>query len=288
MSRKIVIKKSSLKKIPVISSKDIDEPPKPCVLAQRNAHPRDINISFEEEGHVYTVLGERGTYTSVTTWVHEQFPHFDSNAIIDNILKSPKRDDPRYKYYGKTREDIEAEWETNRVAASTAGTKMHFDIECYYNEIDVSNPSIEYAYFKKFVEDFPWLEAYRTEWTVYHEELKVSGSIDMVYRDSRDGSFYIYDWKRSKEIKYDDSFCDFALSPSLNGIPNLNFWHYSLQLGIYKAILEEKYGLKIAGMFLIVLHPDNSEYMRLETADLSKEIKELFEERKLSVMQAKV
>lgn len=282
--RKIVIKKRVASPPPpevVVAS----DPSKPCMLALRNAHPRDANISFEEEGHIYTVLGERGTYTSVTTWVHQQFPHFDADSIIDNILKSPKREDPRYKYYGKKREDIEAEWEANRVAASSAGTKMHFDIECHYNGIAVSNPSVEYSYFEQFLADLPWLEAYRTEWTVYHEELKVSGSIDMVFRDSRDGAFYIYDWKRSKEIKFDDAFCDFATSPALAGVPNLNFWHYSLQLGIYKAILEEKYGLKIAGMFLIVLHPDHDGYQRIETADMGREIGALFEERKRVVLE---
>jgi len=286
--KKFIIKKIA-EEVPVIVTTPIVEaviePPKPCILAQRNAHSRDANISFEEEGHIYTVLGERGTYTSVTTWVHQQFPHFDSNSIIENILKSSKRNDPSYRYYGKTREDIEAEWEANRVAASSADTKMHFDIECFYNELSVENPSVEYSYFEKFVADFPWLEAYRTEWTVYHEELKVSGSIDMVFRDKRDGSFYIYDWKRSKEIKFDDGFCDYATSVALAGVPNLNFWHYSLQLGIYKAILEEKYGLQIAGMFLIVLHPDHDGYQRIETADLSREIGGLFEERKKIVLE---
>ena len=290
--KKIVIKKSVIEEVPVVTTipiivSVIEDTPKPCILAQRNAHPRDVNISFEEEGHIYTVLGERGTYTSVTTWVHQQFPHFDSNSIIENILKSPKRNDPQYRYYGKTREDIEAEWEANRIAASSAGTKMHFDIECYYNGLVVSNPSIEYSYFQKFVADFPWLEAYRTEWTVYHEELKVSGSIDMVFRDTRDGSFYIYDWKRSKEIKFDDAYCDFGVGV-LSGVPNLNFWHYSLQLGIYKAILEEKYGLAISGMFLIVLHPDHSGYQRIETADLGREIGILFSERKKVVMENKI
>jgi len=249
-------------------------------LSQKNAHPRDINISFEEGPHIYTVLGERGTYTSVTTWVHQQFPHFDSSMILDKILKSPKQSDPKYKYYGRSRESIEAEWETNRVAASSAGTKMHLDIEHFYNGLSVENSSIEYQYFQKFVEDFPWLKAYRTEWMVYHEDLKISGSIDMVFQDDRNGDFYIYDWKRSKEIKYDDNFCDFATGPCLKGIPNLNFWHYSLQLGIYKAILEEKYGLKISGMFLIVLHPDNKIYERIEVANMEKEILALFQERK--------
>ena len=254
-------------------------------LALKNAHPRDASISFEEADHVYTVCGERGTYMSVTTFVHKQFPHFDAKAIIDKILKSPKREDPTYKYYGKTRQDIEAEWEANRVSASSAGTQMHLNIEHHYNGMDVSNSSVEYGYFKDFARDFAHLEAYRTEWCVFHEELKISGSIDMVFRDVRDGAFYIYDWKRSKEIKYDDEWCDYGVSPALKSVPNLNFWHYSLQLGIYRAILEEKYGLKIAGMFLVVLHPDNGGYQVIETADLRAEIRGLFEERKRVVMR---
>jgi len=253
------------------------------MLAIKNEHPRDQHISFEEGPHIYTVLGERNTYTSVTTWVHQQFSHFDSNAIIEKILQSPKRTDPKYKYYGKTREDIEAEWEANRLAASSAGTKMHLDIEHFYNEIPVENTSIEYSYFEQFVKTFPNLEAYRTEWMVYHEELKISGSIDMVFRDTVTGQFYIYDWKRSKEIKYDDNYCDFSSSPCLNGIPNLNFWHYSLQLGIYKAMLESKYDMIISGMFLVVLHPDNKSFERIEVANLEKEIDQLFQERKMFV-----
>ena len=253
-------------------------------LMIKHAHPRDQNISFEEGPHIYTVLGERGTYTSVTTWVHQQFPHFDSTAILDKIMNSPKQSDPKYKYYGRSRESIEAEWETNRVAASSAGTKMHLDIEHYYNGIEVENDSIEYSYFQKFLTDLPWLKAYRTEWMVYHEEMKISGSIDMVFQDERTGAFYIYDWKRSKEIKYDDNYCDFATGACLKGVPNLNFWHYSLQLGIYKAILEEKYGMSISGMFLVVLHPDNKTYERIEVADLEKEIEALFEERKMIVV----
>lgn len=252
----------------------------PTVLAIRNSHERDKNIQFEEKEHIYTVLGERGTYKSVTTFIHSLFPHFDANASINKILSSPKMTDPKYKYYGMTKKMIEDMWEKNRVEAASAGTKMHFDIECYYNELEVVNASVEFQYFMDFVKEFPWLKAYRTEWTVYHEELKISGSIDMVFRDERDGKFYIYDWKRSKEIKFDDNWCDYGVVDCIKHLPNLNFWHYSMQLGVYKAILEEKYGMQISGMFLIVLHPENKKYQRIETADLSKEIKTLFDIRR--------
>ena len=68
------------------------EYPVPTYLAELHPHPRDKDISFEEGPHIYTVLGDRGGYTSVTTWNHHHFEKFDSNKIITNILLDlPKR-----------------------------------------------------------------------------------------------------------------------------------------------------------------------------------------------------
>ena len=89
----------------------------------------------------------------------------------------------------------------DRDEAAAAGTAMHYDIECYYNQCPNNNTSVEYEYFKQFLEDYPHLEPYRTEWTIFHEELRLSGSIDMVFRNKKDGTFSIYDWKRCREIK---------------------------------------------------------------------------------------
>ena len=77
----------------------------PDYLEKKNVHPRDEFISFDEGPHIYTVHGD-SSFTSVTTWNHTHFPHFDSDAIIDKILKNKRRDDPTYKYYGKTKEQI--------------------------------------------------------------------------------------------------------------------------------------------------------------------------------------
>ena len=102
-------------------------------LANKNRHPRDAFISFKEENHEYTVMGEKG-YTSVTTFVHKHFPHFDNESIINNILSSKRiNTDPTYKYYEMTKEQILADWETNRNSAAEAGTKLHYDIEAYFN-----------------------------------------------------------------------------------------------------------------------------------------------------------
>lgn len=249
----------------------------PTYLATKNAHPRDAHISFEEGPHIYTVLGERGTYTSVTTWNHGHFSHFDADAVIDKMMSGRNWTNPEYKYYGMTREEIKAMWEKKRNESAGAGTNMHYDIECYYNEMPVENDSVEFGYFKKFVEDFPHLKAYRTEWMVYYEELKLSGSIDMVF-ENPDGTLLIYDWKRCQEIVYENGFGQTAKTECIKHLPDTNFWHYSLQLNTYKRILEDKYGKKVVGLFLICLHPDNpyKTYERIEVPVLDKEMDDLF------------
>ena len=256
----------------------------PDQLAKLNAHPRDEFITFEEGPHIYTVHGEQG-YTSVTTWNHHHFAEFDSEKIIGNIMKSRKMKDPSYKYYGMTAADIKADWDKNRDEASSAGTRMHYDIECYYNGLDVENASVEFSYFKRFVEDFPDLKPYRTEWMVYYEELKLSGSIDMIF-ENPDGTLLIYDWKRSKEIVYETPFNQVSTTPCISHLPDTNFWHYSLQLNMYKVILEHKYGKKVVGLFLVRLHPDNpyKTYDRIEVPILEKEMSELLKYRKSQLL----
>lgn len=270
---------NSLQKIVTMATEKII----PTYLATKNAHPRDQFIEFDEGPHIYTVHGEQG-YTSVTTWNHHHFSHFDADAIIDKILNGKNMLDPNYKYYGMTREQIKASWDKNRDAASGSGTQMHYDIECYWNGMDVKNDSLEFQWFLQFVRDYPELKPYRTEWMVYYEELKLSGSIDMVF-ELPDGTLQIYDWKRCKEIVHESPFGKTALTPCIRHLPDTNFWHYALQLNTYKKILEEKYDKKITGLFLVVMHPDNpyQRYERIPLPDLPDEMEALFNERRKEV-----
>jgi ATP-dependent exoDNAse (exonuclease V) beta subunit len=184
-----------------------------------------------------------------------------------------------------TREDIEQMWEANRVQASTAGTQTHYNIECYYNEMEPDDDSIEYKYFKNFVADFPQLQAYRTEWCVYHEELKLSGSIDMLFKDADTGEFKIYDWKRAKSIEHENAYCKTAITPCIQHLPDTNFWHYSLQLNVYRRILKEKYDIDVTELALVVLHPDHPDqnYEVIEVSIMDKEMDDLWEVRRKQV-----
>lgn len=263
-------------------------------LAKKNYHERDTNISFRDEGHLYTIKhqkcleGDTG-FTSVTTWIHSLFDKFDADKIIDNMMKSSRWS--QNKYYGMTKEDIKQLWDENRDTAAAAGTKLHYDIECTYNKMAVSNDSVEFKYFQKFYEDYTSkLEPYRTEMLVYDEDLRLAGSIDMIFRrvgdsdsnSNSNGDLEIYDWKRSKEIVRVNKWNKWIKSDVISHLPDTNYWHYSLQLNTYKYMLEKNYGEKVVGMYLVCLHPnnENNSYIRLKVPHLKSEINDLMNLRK--------
>ena len=285
-------------------------------LANKNPHPRDRHIHFDEGPHKYTIQGINGVtaeteFTSVTTCVHEHFEHFDAKKVIAAMMRNTKKwNDPvaNAKYYGKTADEIEDMWAKAGQDAAAKGTEMHYKIECFYNTppaaaaaattatttttTATTTTTPEFKYFLDFHQEFAaTLKPYRTEWTVFHEEARIAGSIDMVYEEVVDDSrtrsrsretppaLLIYDWKRCREIKKTNAANKFATHPAIEHLPDTNFWHYALQLNIYKYILQNKYGKTVTDLYLIVLHPESSGYKRIKLPDLQGEVAELFEER---------
>lgn len=276
------------------------------ILSTINAHPRDKYIQFFEKGHKYVITFEPDVnYTSVTTWNHSLFEKFDADKIIGNMMKS-KGWKEGHKYWGLTPQQIKAQWNTNSSSVAEAGTDLHYNIECFNNNIDIKPPysnkilydmylnnysqeerdlkSIEWKYFINYVKDFPDLIPYRTEWLIYDEDVKISGSIDMVYMNE-DGTLSIYDWKRCKNITRVNNFNKFALPEEICHLPDTNFWHYSLQLNTYKVILERKYGKIIKDLYLVRLHPEAEEnnYELIKLPDLTKEVTDLLKKREYFV-----
>lgn len=248
-------------------------------LKNKHSDSRDEAISLDEATHIYTVNNQTD-YTSVTTFVHSHFSEFDTEQIITNMMNG--KNWSKSKYYNMTRDEIKNMWENNRNEAAEAGTKLHLDIEKHFNNVKVNNKSIEYNQFKKYKAATNYKNPYRTEWTIWDEDHKIAGSIDMIYEND-DGSLEICDWKRSKQIFRNKQFEKYAKTECINHLPDLNFWHYALQLNVYKSILERKYNKNISKLFLVVFHPTKSDYEIIEIPELEEEINNLLSIRKLKL-----
>lgn len=262
-------------------------------LAVLNKHPRDDRIQFEEESHTYTVDGSCVGWVSCTTFVHKFFNVFNADEVIAKMMASPKWE-TNDKYYGMTAEQIKKQWSDKATASSSAGTRMHLDIEHVYNAmpaigsftlenglsglvVDQWTPvdKPEWNYFCNYQKDYAEKKGFipfRTEWLVFDIDHRLSGSIDMVYKKP-DGTLAIYDWKRSEEIKTMNRYQS-GLGP-LSHLPDTNYWQYSMQLNIYRYILEKNYGYTVSELAIVVLHPINSNYRVLKLNLMDDEVESM-------------
>jgi len=260
-------------------------------LAVTNKHSRDDRISFEEETHTYTIDGEHAGWVSCTGFIHNFFPPFNADEVITKMMKSAKwkpGGESYEKYKGMTPDAIKKMWTDNGGESSALGTRMHLDIEHYYNASPIgnlaaddweANASTEWNYFMEF--ERRWriprgLYPFRTEWLVFHEAIKLAGSIDMVFT-KEDGTLAIYDWKRAKEIRFENPYQS-GLDP-LTHLPNSNYWIYSLQLNIYRRVLELLYNVTVSELALVVLHPNNRSFKVIQLNIMETEVDAMFAQR---------
>jgi ATP-dependent exoDNAse (exonuclease V) beta subunit len=253
------------------------------ILSKINHHERDDKIKFVEEGHIYNIYIpgiNNGNIVSVTKLAHKYFDDFDADKVIENMMKS--KNWSKSKYYGMTKEEIKDTWEENRKESSMLGTNLHDKIEVFFNgelkDEDIEY-TIEFSYFLNWWKDFkkinPQWVPYRTEWRVYDEDKCVAGSIDMVFSNDKD-ELWIVDWKRSKEIKKNNPYR--KGKGILSHLDDCNYSQYCLQLNIYRHILETKYHKKIIRMDLVVMHPNNKNYITYNVPFFTTEIEQIWDE----------
>ncbi len=62
------------------------------------------------------------------------------------------------------------------------------------------------------------------------------------------------------------------MRPPLQHLPDCNYYHYALQLNLYRFVLESEYDYRVSGMFLGIVHPLSAEQACIEIPRLDAEI----------------
>ena len=232
------------------------------LLQTKNFHPRDGLLIFNEDEHKYSIGLIQ--FLSVTTFISKiLFKYFDEDEISKIINQKEKLEGD--KYYGLTDIEIKNLWKEVR----DLGTELHKVIENYYNNIPNNNLNKfekEFRLFKQFENEVVLKEGlipYRTEWKIFDRELRLAGTIDMVYKTSRN-TFIIYDWKRVEKLSKFNSYSSGIVPGITENTPDCNYTHYAIQLMLYKYMLEKNYNCVVERMFLLILHPSQVSYIKEE------------------------
>lgn len=215
-----------------------------------NRHRRDELISFEPESHTYRV-GDH-IYTSVTTLVDDCFEKFDADywARRKATPECPAA-------------ELKRRWDEVGAQARNCGTRLHERIERHYLGLDDLPDDGDRAMdrFREFADRWH-LTPYRSEWRIYIEEYRLAGTLDFLAIDD-DGELVLWDWKRSNKVVdamgmpvIDSRWGKHGFAP-VDHLPDTSYYHYALQLSIYRYILEQKYDVHPGRARLGIFHPDH-------------------------------
>jgi len=208
----------------------------------------DNNIFLEKENHIYRLNDDKDfQFRSVTTFIGDFFDEFDAEKIANKLVKS------NIKYMHLTAEELIEQWSKK----AEYGTLVHEELE---NFILHKTPVKE----MKSKQGVEWLRNYAVksdfkiypEAILYSKELKLAGTIDLLLLDKNTNQYSIMDWKTSRRIDSKAFRNKKGTHPATSNIDDCNFNHYSLQLSLYRYILETYYDLNVSEQIIIHLEED--------------------------------
>lgn len=253
--------------------------------------PSGVEIVFEELTHKYSSewKGKTIEYVSGTTFLHKFFPEFDPTGVITARCA---------KKQGITVEELKKQWREKGNAATAFGTRCHEVCEDVELNRFVRNKPENEKEEKTFQQAIKMATSLRAkvdilgvEKIVFSPELQLAGTIDLFAKSRKNGTYLIVDHKTNKSIDTENTYKSFALAP-IEHIPNLNFWHYGLQLNLYAYLL--KYGKwvpKDAKFRFFLNHLTEQSAKLIELPDLQIEIRDMIVDyllKKLDVPESKL
>lgn len=227
----------------------------------------DPNFKFDKKYHKYTYNGE--VFQSVTQFIGGFHKKFDTEFWSNR--KSIET--------GKSKDEILEEWKIKNETATNIGNSLHNYIERYFNkefqyipeDLDVVDRinkfNILYAkYFSK-------LTPIVFEQRIFSKKWKIAGTLDSLFLYK--GEIFIFDYKTNKDFT-DDSHTNGRFENLLypfDGFYKNHLNEYSIQLSLYKLILEE-FGINIKDCFIVYIGPKSQKLIK--TLDFSEKLYSYF------------
>lgn len=209
------------------------------------------NVVFNEEDHSYYLNFKRCISTT---------------ELIERYKRPFEKDIIAYKVSikeSKTKQEVIQEWYDSAII----GTELHkcaelmFQSKGYKPDPIVTNKL--YKMLHQFHTDYKNILALvRAELVIADNDYGVGGMIDKLFYNTIEDELQIWDYKTSKKITTTSK------SKMINGLNHLEaskYNTYSLQLSIYKKIIEKNTNLKIGKSYLCWINEENDSYQVIET-----------------------
>lgn len=244
-------------------------------------------IEFDEGNHRYSYKGN--LFRPVTSLKKKYIPEFNKDFISEIVAVKQ----------GKTQREVLDEWEFKGMWGRTRGTAIHKFIENDLNGIDEDVILDQFVmslepekleqylqelekmkeYYFRFKEDNPKLIPIVSEKIVADKDHLVAGTIDQIFYNEETGKIEIWDWKSDGSFYKDYGK---KLKAPFNDTKALKINEYSIQLSIYKYIIEKYADLEIDKLKICLLAPENDTYKEHDTLVWQDRIKLILDEHSRS------
>lgn len=211
---------------------------------------------FNESNHTYHFSGVK--YDSVTTFLKK------FKVPFDREYWSQKKASER----GVDAEVVKKEWQDKTDDANFLGTAVHKWIEDFWSGLNPEipdNPDLRDRIEKFMViyeSKFKNLVPLESELKVFSKKWRLAGTVDQPFLmfDQKQNKvlFLIGDWKTNKEFK-DDKHHKGRYKKLLHPFTDLyenSHNEYSIQISLYRLIIEEEAGIQTDGGFLCHIGPE--------------------------------
>lgn len=250
------------------------------------------DYKFFEEGHYYTYKDVR-VEISTTGLIHQYSNEFDKWKMSANVAR--KR--------GISQLDVLEEWRIENLHSTIKGSMIHefaqslwmgqdyiFKFDNIPKEINIRRLQEELLVMSNqavnFYNDYKELyELVGCEIYLGVPDFDECGATDMILKSMFSDEILILDFKSNKKIDF-ESFGHKKMLIPLQKYEDCNFIHYSLQLNAYAYKLEYMTGIKAKEKLIVYFDCTKDNYQIIEPLELQKEVKQIYENRRVKNMNS--
>jgi ATP-dependent exoDNAse (exonuclease V) beta subunit len=205
-------------------------------------------IEFDAKAHRYFYRG--GELMSATKFLKRFQPPFDQKNVAQRVAAKS----------GRSVEAIIAEWERSGERSRALGTAVHAHIE---NVLAAVQPIPTGPIHSEFEQ---WLALWETdlrktfrpaqvEWVIGDHHWALAGTVDALLHLDYQGTYHLFDWKTGK---FETSNPWQTLNGPFSHLDDCQMNRYSLQLSLYRLMIERNTTISLGDSYLVHLMPDDS------------------------------
>ena len=266
-------------------------------------------IKYYDEPHKYYIDGE--PTISCTGFIHKFENDFEDginkpNSMADRYAHKqnfypmesdrygrPDYSKPKPKEECVTEEDIKKLWKYKNNHGTYEGSTLHDYIENYLNNKIYPEPkespeglkfeetyNVMKQHFHNFYDDTVKkgkLIPVISELVVGDKELMLCGMVDQLFWNERYQCYQIWDWKTNTRLRGENNYGN-KMTGCLRMLDECELNTYSLQLTIYKKIIEKNTNLKLGSCHLVWFNEENDNYKIINCEDYSDHVENMFSE----------